>query len=644
MKPLRTLQSALSRRFRLTTLQQMILAAAGMMLVICSIFLGLFSAVYRNNIREIVSDEMHSSVLRTSEYLDLMLTNAQFVSSAMINNSVLQGILAPKGSGEAPLHANADFRAFYNLFSMVSSSNQFIDGIDIYIRPRQTLLMSNLAATAMLGTEMTDYLDRLTDRLGDMAGTGFSLDYRKTVGTLYTQSTDAVTILQPLISLNTGKKSGFIAVNIQPDTIRPILQAAEGAECVLLDENSRMLVNSLGDPDSRHLFEGDRFRLSLPPTDGASYQRHQGREYILAAATIRPVGWRLVSFTPTDKLIHKGNSFQPYLILLSVITFLLLAAVVLGMMQLIRRRIRGLIRMMDHVEGGDFDLDGKIRDQPADEFSYLFTSFNAMVKQVDRMINELYRLDLKHKDVQLRLLQNQVKPHFLYNIFNNMHWLIRLERFSDLDTLVQAVSVFYSRSLNDGRHLICVGDTLEKLESYVQIQQIRFPDRFRFEVRLDEDLRTVELLNHLIQPLLENAIIHGIEPLTGQYRIELSLRRRAADRILISVRDNGAGIPPQRLEGIRESLLKTEVQGDCFALQNIHHRIQIFYGRDFGLSLESQPGQGTTAEILIPYPKEAFLSGMLFRSQEEETAGPAHSPAQTLRRDPHDVPNDDRRR
>jgi two-component system sensor histidine kinase YesM len=284
-----------------------------------------------------------------------------------------------------------------------------------------------------------------------------------------------------------------------------------------------------------------------------------------------------------------------------LVVFVMLIAAALLMMRHVMKRIRSLIGMMDEVKGGNLTVNE--REQRPDEFSYLYTSFNSMIKSLNDMINEVYHLELMHKDVQLALLHSQVNPHFLYNIFNNMHWLIKLTRYSDLDTLVNAVSIFYSRSLNDGRYLISIQNTVEKLKSYVQIQQIRFTDRFTFSLDIDDELLDVEILNHMLQPLLENAIIHGIEPCNGMYEISITGKMYEKDKILFRVADTGAGIVPERLEMIQESLEQEEMREGCFALQNIHSRIRMFYGEQYGLSIESTPGEGTAVSVLIPHPQ-----------------------------------------
>jgi len=143
---------------------------------------------------------------------------------------------------------------------------------------------------------------------------------------------------------------------------------------------------------------------------------------------------------------------------------------------------------------------------------------------------------------------------------------------------------------------------MEQLNSYVQIQQIRFRNRFSFSMNVEEVLQKEEILNHLLLPLLENSIIHGIEPLTGFFHIEITGVERDGS-IIFTVRDNGAGISGDILSDIRQSLDSEDVQGKYFALQNIHNRIRMFYGTEYGLTIESREGEGTCITVSIPFPK-----------------------------------------
>lgn len=583
------------KMFRFTTIQKVLLVFLTAIAVISTSFFTLFSYLYRNNIREIVADEMQSSLDRINEYLNLVLDNTRSMSAALMGNDILQRLMIKDFPSAKSLYTDQDFRTYATLFNDISRTNEFIVSTDLYLQDYHILLRSDLGATTRLDPSMISYFDEITEVNDDFWIAG---DYNRKINEFFSRSPDSIAIIRPLYSFYTGKKAGFISMSIRTDTIQRVLNTMQGAQCIMLTEDNRLAVSSpAGETD---LFDNGLFLPALPPADSVIFSTFEDTEYILAGASLDKVPWRLISYTPVDKLVHKGISLQKYLAALIISFLLIIGFSAFMVMHFITRRIHKLVGLMNQVRSGDFAVDTP--DTEKDEFSYLFESFHSMAQNVDQMVNEIYHLEIMHKDVQLHLLQSQVNPHFIYNIFNNMHWLLKLKRYDDLNTIITAVSVFYSRSLNDGKLLIRIDRIMEQLNSYVQIQQIRFRNRFSFSMNVEEVLQKEEILNHLLLPLLENSIIHGIEPLTGFFHIEITGVERDGS-IIFTVRDNGAGISGDILSDIRQSLDSEDVQGKYFALQNIHNRIRMFYGTEYGLTIESREGEGTCITVSIPFPK-----------------------------------------
>ena len=580
-------------RIPLTTLQRMFVLFGFIMLVVCVIFFSIFSYVYRRNIREIVADEMKSNLARIDEYIGLMVQNSDNVSNVLTNNSFLQQYIV----GSSSMVSSSNFKDFDALLKNITNSTEFISSIDLYVHPHQMLFMSDFGATGHLDNEVISFLDEVT-----AGNESFHVrtDYRNNIGTLFTRSINNITMIRPLYSLYTGEKAGFLAVNIEPFAFQRVLRSMQGSQCILIDSENQLIADSPLETENELLIKDNHFLVPLTDPNTVTFQRIDGREYVFVTANIDAMGWRLVSFASTDALVEKGTGLHNYLISLILVMIFFWASAVILLMRLVFRRIHVLVDLMERVKGGNFQV--AFRPQSTDEFSYLFASFNSMLQNVDTLFNENYRLELMHKDAQLRLLQNQMNPHFIYNIFNDMNWLIQLKRYDELELLVESVAVFYSRSLNDGKMLISVRGSMEKLQSYVQIQQIRFRDRFICEMRIQEEILDAEILNHMIQPLLENAFAHGVEPVAGKYVILIEGRKVQND-LFFTVSDDGAGIAQDRLLDIRKSFTSEDIQGEFFALQNVSHRIKMYYGDSYGLLIDSTEGSGTTATIRIPYQK-----------------------------------------
>ena len=249
-------------------------------------------------------------------------------------------------------------------------------------------------------------------------------------------------------------------------------------------------------------------------------------------------------------------------------------------------------------ESKDFNV--RISENRSDEFGLMFREFNKMTEQIRTLVQELYVKNLLVKDSELMALQSQINPHFLYNTLNTISCLAIQQKNIEVARLIANLSDFMRFSLNEGQAMISVEKTLEQISNYLSIQIIRFPNRIAYSCEADDRMLDFELPTLLLQPLIENSITHGM---WDDRRIAIELRiAREEDQMRIVVSDNGKGISPERLQEIRETLASDiGAEGSYYALKNIHARIQLTYGAEYGLAISSSPGHGTTCTIVIPY-------------------------------------------
>lgn len=583
-------------KYRPTAIQKVLLVFFAVIFLFSTSFFALFSHMYKTNVQEIVADEMESNLERINEYLNLIIDNTQSLSSALMGNDILQRIMIHNWDSVEDLYKDQNFRTFSTLFNDISRANKFIVSTDLYLQKYHLLMRSDLGATSRLTPDLIQYFDHLTSVNDDF---WIAYDYNETINRSFRRSTPCFTVIRPLYSFYSGEQTGFISISIKTETIQRVLTTMQGAQCVILNESQHLILEPTH--PARQLPPESELLSLLPLKNGTGIKTLHSIDYIVSVESLKALPWHLVSYTPINQLVHKGFRLQNYLFGL-IISFLLIICIAAGLLiNFFSKRIHKLVLLMSQVQAGDFSVSEN--DIGKDEFSYLFRSFQSMAQNVDNLINKVYRLELMHRDVQLHLLQSQVNPHFIYNIFNNMHWLLKLQRYEDLDTMIQGVSIFYSRSLNNGKLLIRIDRILEQMESYLKIQQCRFRNRFTFSLCIEEILYKKEILNLLLMPLLENSIIHGIEPLPGSFHIDVS-GKKSDDCIVFTIKDNGAGIPRDELENITLALHQKKNDSEkYFALRNIHRRIQMFYGENYGLTIESSEGKGTSSIVTIPFPE-----------------------------------------
>lgn len=261
------------------------------------------------------------------------------------------------------------------------------------------------------------------------------------------------------------------------------------------------------------------------------------------------------------------------------------------------KRIKGLISRMDKVVQGDFSvtLDPGNRD----EIGQLTERFNFMIAEVEQLMEEKYSLGKAVKNLELKALQAQINPHFLYNTLDLINWMSVRHHAEEIRTLVTALSRFYKLSLGGGEDTVPLRDELEHARTYVQIQNMRYENAITLVIDTPQDLDECRVLKLVLQPLVENAIFHGImlkKEERGTVRITAE---RAGAGLLLCVEDDGVGMTDDRLGQILTNrAMASDRHG--YGVRNIHERLQLKYGPEFGLSFESCEGKGTKVRIRIP--------------------------------------------
>lgn len=220
-----------------------------------------------------------------------------------------------------------------------------------------------------------------------------------------------------------------------------------------------------------------------------------------------------------------------------------------------------------------------------------------MVVRMDNLMRESTIKQEKLRKTELALLQAQINPHFLYNTLDAIIWLIEASKSEEAKNMVSDLSEFFRHSLSNGKDIVTLEDEIKQVSSYLQIQQVRYKDILTFTIDVDEDILSKMLPKLTLQPLVENALYHGIKEKRGGGNIQVK-GARFGDELIIKVVDNGAGILPERLSELRRAMNGEERVG--FGLVTVHERLRLFYGEGAGLEVESTSGEGTAVTVRIP--------------------------------------------
>lgn len=249
------------------------------------------------------------------------------------------------------------------------------------------------------------------------------------------------------------------------------------------------------------------------------------------------------------------------------------------------------------------DLQALMTSDNVDEITELGMSFNIMIGKIKELLDSKIKEQENLKKAELRALQAQINPHFLYNTLDTIIWLAESKKTDQVVKIVTALSSFFRISLSKGKDWITIGEEVERIKSYLTIQKMRYHDILDFKIEVDKDASENTILKLILQPLVENALYHGIKNKRKGGTINVRARRKSEDEILLEVEDDGIGFTPQKLAQLRNELnndsddIKME---SGYGIGNVNNRIRLYYGKQYGLSIESQYNTGTCVTLVIP--------------------------------------------
>lgn len=265
----------------------------------------------------------------------------------------------------------------------------------------------------------------------------------------------------------------------------------------------------------------------------------------------------------------------------------------------ITKPLTQLTNRVEDITAGDFQMKEPIQASET-EIQLLSDGFEEMVGKLNSLIDENKRVERRKRHAELELLQAQINPHFLYNTLDTIIWLIESDNKQVSIDMVSSLSSFFRFSLSRGKDVISLAEEEQHVLSYLQIQKTRYQDRMDYEIDIPEALHAYLLPKLTLQPLVENSIYHGIKLQREKGQIKVSAVD-LGDKIELIVKDNGAGMTEERLDELKAALNNGEKVG--FGLRTVHQRIQLLFGDDYGLQLQSTEGVGTTVTAIIPKQK-----------------------------------------
>lgn len=388
---------------------------------------------------------------------------------------------------------------------------------------------------------------------------------------------------------------GQLRVNVNADTIRTILEKANVVKhsvTFLKSQDNQIILSS--DPGQMPPLEVD-FPEPSPHQDLVSFK--SGGSYYL----LRPIPssqWSMVTVIPLDEIVNQSRQLRNELLFLLAIiaTAAYVLAYVLAFS--VTRRISQLTRRLKDIQDGS--LSPLAQAQGKDEIGELIRTYNFMIEQISRMNKEQYKLGQEVKSAELKALQSQINPHFLYNTLDLINWMAVEGMNGEIKKVVRALARFYKVSLSNGRDIITIREELSHAAFYVQIQNIRFENKIKYEVEVEEEIMDFLIPKITFQPIVENAILHGIlgrPERTGTISI---FGQRTETGLRFTIKDDGIGMTEAQLQQLTYEKRSPGRSDSGYGTINVAQRLHNYFGDEYGLTYHSAEGEGTTVAIRVP--------------------------------------------
>lgn len=401
-----------------------------------------------------------------------------------------------------------------------------------------------------------------------------------------------MTMGKKLINIYDGSTLGYLLINIPETTINNILSLQEYQYWIIDESNHVISTNSddvVLEPMNRSVFD-------YPFLNKSSYLgvRKVNREkYVTTMLPFNENDWRLVGQLPYGDLTTDLQESSIYIIGIMIVFVLISVLMTWYFTSLISRPIRQLKAGMFKVSEGDFGQ--RLTARTNDEIGSMADSFNHMSDKIEELLITVETEQKQKRDYELALIQEQIKPHFLYNCLDVIYTLNMMGRQKDAAKATKSLADYYRVSLSKGVSIISLEDEMRNVKDYLYLQQIRYSDVFDYTIDMPATLNTTKMLKMSLQPIVENAIYHGLKENEEFGHLKVVAYEKA-NTVYIEISDNGCGMNDEMIE----ELLVPRKKRKHYGFYSVLHRIQLYFGDDYGVDIESTLGVGTTITLRVP--------------------------------------------
>ncbi|KIL40919.1 hypothetical protein SD70_10900 [Gordoniibacillus kamchatkensis] len=535
---------------------------------------------------------------------ELLMTNYEALLQAVANDDLIQSDMKRAASFSKLQQYSLD-DSIKKMLNAKLINNLAVEGITVALLDNEYSMFAGSRMVPPVYTNTTLYKQTIAD---SKKGFTWLPPHLNEVEGFFQTGNKILSVSMPIQDRWRGTNFGMAALAISPSVFSHIfagLAESEQGNVIILD-NAGTTVYSDKPGEWGEPYQDAQLAISLRDDSRDKgrfdFKTADGKKYMVSFTKMKENGWTIVNQISYDYLLSSIRKINMFTIALSISMMLLCGYVALLVFKSIFGSIYALMQSMRSLEKGDFQ-QAMSPDTGRDEIQHLTASYYRMVERLNDVINQLYREKLIKQEMQIKALKAQINPHFLYNTLETISSLAKINGVQPISRMTTWLSQIFHYSIAGEEDFVALRDEIRILENYLKIIHVRFGDKMSFDIEIPEELQGCTVLKLILQPLVENAVLHGIEPKLepGSIRIRASQRGRL---LHLSIEDDGVGMSSERLAELNDMLAAVEEQRhkslNGIGLLNVKERLWLVYGQSSGMDISSQEGKGTVIEISLP--------------------------------------------
>ncbi|MDD3123527.1 MAG: sensor histidine kinase, partial [Candidatus Izemoplasmatales bacterium] len=403
-------------------------------------------------------------------------------------------------------------------------------------------------------------------------------------------------IVSKIVNHNRGTEKALMMMELDSNSI---IELAENTNLgtqgriILLDDNYSIIYSSINEDDMFDVVEATK-KIVL----GSGSTNINGYDMAINVDTLTSTKWKIAIFINIDNTKAVQENYIWILSIIGLFAIIATITIITFTSKKIANPLKELEKTMRKIEQSDYLLVETVDIGSQKEVASLSNSFNLMMKRIKELMDRVVIEQNSQRESELKALQNQINPHFLYNTLDSIVWLIENDKNKEASQMVVALAKLFRISISRGRNIITIRDEIEHAKSYLIIQSFRYSDAFKYEFDVEDEVLEYTTMKLILQPLIENAIYHGLKNRIDEGFIKIGAHR-VGDKVVFTISDNGYGMKEEKINQLYMNF-KDPNLNDGVGLKNVYLRLVLYYGQDADLQIESELDEGTTIKITIP--------------------------------------------